>query len=78
MNVEIVADLTREYLEAKGDITCEFATTPDHLPEVVKQIREYNKALLYLGAHWVMLTCDRCQQFHGDDYFIHCEIVKSR
>ena len=70
---DMMETMTDEFIEEKGNISCEFSTCPERIADVMRLARELNKKLFDMGASWMFFCCDVCGG-HDKENFIHCEI----
>lgn len=43
---------TLEYIKYNGRVTCEFVTSPDKMPEIMREIWKFDNLLESLNAYW--------------------------
>jgi len=72
-----VRDMTAEYVEKGGYVTCEFSCHYSNLGPVITAIHEVADSLLVEScmAHWVIFPCKTCEKQHGEG-FLHVEIAR--
>lgn len=69
---------TLDYIKHNGFVTCEFTTSPDKMPEVMREIWKFNDLLAPLNSYWHISVCKTCHEQRGDENYIHIQIVKQR
>lgn len=69
---KLAAQMTKEFDEEQGNITCEFSTSADDMLDKW-QILRMNQPKF---GHWTMGVCGVCLE-NSPTHIIHCEIVKN-
>lgn len=66
----LVDKMSNEWLEKKGDVTCEFSTGPGHLAMKL----DYLYVMSKVGVKWRLYRCETCMERHGEVAPYHVEI----
>jgi hypothetical protein len=72
----IIEELTLEFIERNGCVTCEFATSPDKIGEHMREIWKFQPLLEPLNAYWHVSVCTTCHKQQGGEDYIHVQIIK--
>lgn len=65
-----IIDLSKEYDQLKGFVTCEFGLNKNLIEEFDVFVKD-NTDIEH--GKWVLIECDTCVSYHGEDY-IHASI----
>lgn len=68
----IILELSEEFDQNEGYITCEFSIHKDLIPDICIFVKE-NTNIKY--GKWILMECDTCVKYHGEGY-IHASIEK--
>lgn len=69
--MEIVRNMTKEYKERDGCVTCEFSTSQENLGEKLKFLNEINYENTM--CRWTIQFCRTCESYNKETPF-HVQI----
>lgn len=71
----MVIEMSNEFDEKEGFVTCEFSIHKDDIHKFRYFIKSNNINLKY--GKWILTECDACVGYHGEGY-VHASIEKHK
>jgi hypothetical protein len=74
LSLNEIEEMTNEYIERKGFVTCEFSTSEEKLKELQPFLDQMNLKLAAVDAMWKSGHCNVCSSY-SQLHTIHAEIL---
>jgi hypothetical protein len=75
MNTKDIANMTQEWIEAKGNVTCEFSCSLEDVNAIYPFIVAQNEIVEPKGGFWTIRLCSVCKKYDEEKPF-HVELQR--